>query len=673
MPEIPDDPPLSLPPIQEAPKRRPTGAESTPGGVAAPLGMETYETQPLPALDALLQTNFIEDLKVKGLTSLISHAETHMAGGYDEVHSLDTLSVYDFFLMRKGHETDTGIRRQDEIEEPDVPTTQVPQDGSYVAKEVPLIRLDSDQSTDPERIRVKLLPNQVSGSFLTIESDQALDAKHGQIGLRGHVAVPSGVAGYAQFFTHAVSIHSGSPHDHSISLNPWNHALELPNHDVGFRIANVTNPVLGDDAATKDYVDTLVGGVSDAPFLTLGLDGDLSNEYSILEADESDLPDDDIHWKWNRASDRKMLIENVGAGGVKIDLKGDLDLTGLVDGVDVAARDHNAVTIHADAAHALSTQELQAVLAANGQTGHMSGAMFDKLDAIAAGADVTADNPPQAHAAAKHNAATLPASANENLGAFYLDIDDIAVPANPGAGIRRLFVNTATGEVSVRTNAGATVSLEAGGYVDADAIAAIEAEDPLDLAGVVNLAKYLQFDEIAAPGAGAANKGRLYSVDRGGATTLEWVDSGGVTAEVTHPPAVFAVRTAAQTMTHNAWTTVQFNAADLFDTDAMHDPSTNNTRLTATTAGIYAISGWLSWLVHATGLRSVRIFYNNTTQLRQVTEAATPATVGNDQEVFIHYNLAATDYVELEGWHNRGAGLNIDAAHFSMVWVAPTP
>ena len=67
------------------------------------------------------------------------------------------------------------------------------------------------------------------------------------------------------------------------------------------------------------------------------------------------------------------------------------------------------------------------------------------------------------HGAAQHNVAALPGSANENLGAFYLDIDDIAVPANPGAGIRRLFTDTATGELSVQTNAGATVSLEAAG------------------------------------------------------------------------------------------------------------------------------------------------------------------------------------------------------------------
>lgn len=52
---------------------------------------------------------------------------------------------------------------------------------------------------------------------------------------------------------------------------------------------------------------------------------------------------------------------------------------------------------------------------------------------------------------------------NNNLGDHYLDIGDIAVPANPAAGIRRLFNNTTTGELSVRTSAGATVSLEASG------------------------------------------------------------------------------------------------------------------------------------------------------------------------------------------------------------------
>ena len=45
----------------------------------------------------------------------------------------------------------------------------------------------------------------------------------------------------------------------------------------------------------------------------------------------------------------------------------------------------------------------------------------------------------------------------------FVDIDNLATPADPAAGTRRLFVDSVTGEVSVRTSTGITVSLEAGG------------------------------------------------------------------------------------------------------------------------------------------------------------------------------------------------------------------
>lgn len=44
-----------------------------------------------------------------------------------------------------------------------------------------------------------------------------------------------------------------------------------------------------------------------------------------------------------------------------------------------------------------------------------------------------------------------------------IDIPEMAVPSNPSADIRRLFVDSATGEISVRTSAGTTISLEDGG------------------------------------------------------------------------------------------------------------------------------------------------------------------------------------------------------------------
>lgn len=46
--------------------------------------------------------------------------------------------------------------------------------------------------------------------------------------------------------------------------------------------------------------------------------------------------------------------------------------------------------------------------------------------------------------------------------AGYMDFASLATPADPSTGVRRIFTDTATGELSVRTDAGTTVSLEAG-------------------------------------------------------------------------------------------------------------------------------------------------------------------------------------------------------------------
>jgi hypothetical protein len=49
---------------------------------------------------------------------------------------------------------------------------------------------------------------------------------------------------------------------------------------------------------------------------------------------------------------------------------------------------------------------------------------------------------------------------NNNLGDFYLDFGDIAAPANPSAGTRRVYVDSTSGQLSVRTSAGTSISLE---------------------------------------------------------------------------------------------------------------------------------------------------------------------------------------------------------------------
>lgn len=56
-------------------------------------------------------------------------------------------------------------------------------------------------------------------------------------------------------------------------------------------------------------------------------------------------------------------------------------------------------------------------------------------------------------------------TANNPVGAHWADITQIAAPAAPAAGVRRLFVDQATGKISVQTSGGFTVPLETGGTI----------------------------------------------------------------------------------------------------------------------------------------------------------------------------------------------------------------
>lgn len=56
-------------------------------------------------------------------------------------------------------------------------------------------------------------------------------------------------------------------------------------------------------------------------------------------------------------------------------------------------------------------------------------------------------------------------SLNVDFQNFYADIDEMATPSDPALGTRRIFCDSATGKLSVRTSAGTTVSLEEQGAI----------------------------------------------------------------------------------------------------------------------------------------------------------------------------------------------------------------
>ena len=115
----------------------------------------------------------------------------------------------------------------------------------------------------------------------------------------------------------------------------------------------------------------------------------------------------------------------------------------------------------------------------------------------------------------------------------------------------------------------------------------------------------------------------------------------------------------AETITTSTNTQLSFDS-ERYDTDTIHSTSTGtNSRLTATTAGKYLIVGCVQWEANGTGTRIVSIYLNGATFIGRV--RVDPGNVVIVQEVVTIYDLAATDYVELNVYQVSGGDLNVDA------------
>lgn len=137
-------------------------------------------------------------------------------------------------------------------------------------------------------------------------------------------------------------------------------------------------------------------------------------------------------------------------------------------------------------------------------------------------------------------------------------------------------------------------------------------------------------------------------------------------------PRVSARRTSVASTAHLTPAYMAFDASDEFDTGAMHDPASNNTRLTVPSGGggLYIVNATVTWAANATGGRDIRLHKNGSQVTGMIdTRAAKPAgdTVNRLTE---HLALVATDYLQLEVLQDSGGNLNITDARFQACWVA---
>lgn len=127
--------------------------------------------------------------------------------------------------------------------------------------------------------------------------------------------------------------------------------------------------------------------------------------------------------------------------------------------------------------------------------------------------------------------------------------------------------------------------------------------------------------------------------------------SPDISALVTH--------SAAQTMTTGSTTALAFDT-ERFDTNAIHDTVTNNSRLTAKTAGKYLVFASVSWVANATGTRGLSVRKNGSDFLASVLHAANDeAGTGTEQVIALLTNLAVNDYLEAMVVQTSGGNLDV--------------
>jgi len=114
-----------------------------------------------------------------------------------------------------------------------------------------------------------------------------------------------------------------------------------------------------------------------------------------------------------------------------------------------------------------------------------------------------------------------------------------------------------------------------------------------------------------------------------------------------------------QSIADNTNTALGFNS-ERSDTDAVHDNTLNNSRLSCKTAGTYLIGGSFAFAASPTGIRQISILLNGTTTI--AAQRVPASSVDTMLSISTVYALAVNDYVQLFAYQNSGGALSVNAA-----------
>ena len=165
----------------------------------------------------------------------------------------------------------------------------------------------------------------------------------------------------------------------------------------------------------------------------------------------------------------------------------------------------------------------------------------------------------------------------------------------------------------------------------------------------------------AAARLAVGSNGQVLTADSAETTGVKWTAYSGMAFA-----GCKAVRSTVQSIPNSADTVISFTDADEFDTDSMHDTSTNPSRITVPTGmtGVWRITATTSWAAHSNATpRTAELKKNGSAVSRYLagdrrTSFASTAGFGGFDAVL---SLTAGDYIELVVSQDAGASVNVQA------------
>lgn len=138
-----------------------------------------------------------------------------------------------------------------------------------------------------------------------------------------------------------------------------------------------------------------------------------------------------------------------------------------------------------------------------------------------------------------------------------------------------------------------------------------------------------------------------------------------------HFPGVSLTGSSSGSSNDSTWTSVDFNATDIYDPSGLHNPSSNADNSIIKESGLYFISATVMFGITAAGLRKIRIVRNGATTGLEYTYAAHPTNYTTITATGCLY-FATGDTVRVEVWQNSGGSLSFErgSSFFVMARVA---